>query len=83
MRLKTFQKGKCVIAGNPPKSDKIKLNPYDFIFGKKIQGFVGDEISINKNLNLFTKIINFYSKFNLNKLFKSYEFKDINKAIKD
>lgn len=76
-------KGKCVIAGNPPKNDKIKLNPYEFIFGKKIQGFAGDEVLINKNLDLFTKILNFHSKCNLNRFFKSYKFKDINKAIKD
>ena len=78
-----YDKGKCVIAGNPPFGDNLKLNPYDLIFGKNIDGFAGNNISIKKNLNLFVKIINFHKKKNFSKFFKLYELKNINLAIND
>lgn len=75
--------GICIIAGNTEKGQKINLDPYDIIFGKKIIGSIGGDINIEKNLSLFSKILkkfpllkNFFSK-------KKYKLKDINLAIND
>lgn len=75
--------GTCIIAGNAKKGQKINLNPYDVIFGKKIIGSIGGDINIEKNLLLFNKIL---KKFTLLKKFfskKRYNLKDINLALKD
>ena len=54
MQLKNLPNdGICVLAGNI-KKEKIRINPYDLIF-KKIFGFSGMDVSLEKNLNLYTK----------------------------
>lgn len=75
--------GVCIIAGNTEKGQKINLDPYDIIFGKKIIGSIGGDINIEKNLSLFSNIL---KKFPLLKNFfsnKKYKLKDINLAIND
>ena len=75
--------GSAILAGNLKKGNFIKLNPYDLIFGKKVYGFSGNDISLKKNMTYYSKII---KKINLNKLrsiFSVYKFININKAIQD
>lgn len=75
--------GIFVLAGNPKKGQKIKINPYDLIFGKKIFGFSGNDISLQKNINIYSKIIKRTGIKKLRKIYNSYFFKNINKAIED
>ena len=76
-------RGKFFIAGNPPKYKKIKINPYDIIFGKRIYGTIGGNISIQKNIKLFNKIVEknpyLFNKF----LKKNYKLNQINIAVND
>ncbi len=76
--------GKFIIAGNPKISDKIILNPYDIILGKKLIGTIGGDIDINNNIGLFNEIL-LSNKFIFNKLFCSniYNLSQINLALKD
>jgi S-(hydroxymethyl)glutathione dehydrogenase / alcohol dehydrogenase len=73
--------GKAYIAGNPAKGKNIKINPYEIIYGKKIYGSIGGDISIEKNIKLFDKIVEknpyLFNKF----VNKSYDLKKINLAI--
>lgn len=75
--------GIFVLAGNPKKGQKIKINPYDLIFGKKIFGFSGNDISLQKNIDIYSKILKQVGIKKLRKIYNSYFFKNINKAIED
>ncbi len=75
--------GLCVLAGNIKKGNTIQLNPYDLIFGKKIVGFSGNNVSLEKNIRIYHKLINKINFSKLRKIFKIYKFKNINNAIKD
>ena len=76
-------KGIVIIAGNIKKGNFIKLNPYDLIFGKKIFGFSGNDVSLEKNINTYSKIIKKVGFSKLRKFYKTYSFKMINRAIND
>jgi Zn-dependent alcohol dehydrogenase len=41
--------GKMIFASHPSKGEKIKLNPFDLIKGKKIFGSWGGDIDYEKN----------------------------------
>jgi S-(hydroxymethyl)glutathione dehydrogenase / alcohol dehydrogenase len=75
--------GTMVFAGNPKKGAKINLNPYDLIFGKKIYGFSGNDVSLEKNVNKYEKIIKKIGHKKIKSIFSTYRFKNINKAIQD
>ena len=76
-------KGKMIFAGNPQKGSKIKINPYDLIFGKNIYGFSGNDVSLEDNLQKYKKIINKIGYKKIQSIFSTYKFKDINLAIRD
>ena len=75
--------GICVLAGNAKKGDKIQINPYDLIFGKKIFGYSGMDVSLEKNLDTYAKIIKKTNIKKLRSLYRTYSLKQINKAIVD
>lgn len=75
--------GTCILAGNIKYGFKIKINPYDLIFGKKIFGFSGNDLPLDKNIKKYVRIINKINSKKLRKIFKNYKFKNINKAIID
>ena len=75
--------GLCILAGNTKRGNKIQINPYDLIFGKKIVGFSGMDVSLEKNLNSYTKILKKTNIRMLRSLFKTYSLKQINKAVVD
>lgn len=77
-------KGTFIIAGNPKISDKLDINPYDIILGKKLIGTVGGDVDITNNMDLFKKILLSDSSI-FNKLFCSniYKLSEINLAFKD
>ena len=75
--------GSMIFAGNTKKGDFIKLNPYDLIFGKKIFGFSGNNVSLEKNLKNYIKIIKKIHFKKISNIFSIYKFKNINNAILD
>ena len=77
------RKGTFVLAGNTKIGEKIKINPYDLIFGKKIHGFSGNDVSLEDNINDYSKIIKKLSFTKIRKVYKTYSFQNINLAIKD
>lgn len=76
--------GTFIIAGNPKISDKLVINPYEVILGKKLIGTVGGDIDINNNIDLFKDIL-LSNKHIFNKLFCTniYNLAEINLALKD
>jgi len=75
--------GTFVLAGNPKVGQKIKINPYDLIFGKKIHGFSGNDVSLEENINKYSKIVKKIGFSKIRSLYKTYSFKNINIAIND
>ena len=75
--------GKMIFASHPSKGKKIKLDPFDLIRGKKIIGSWGGDFDYEKNCMKIFKI--FRGIKNFDKLFqeKTYDFNQINYAIKD
>ena len=75
--------GKVIFASHPNKKNKIKLDPFDLILGKKISGSWGGQTKFVKNLSFMKKIIKKFK--NIDKLFfsKQYNLNEINKAIRD
>lgn len=75
--------GKLIFASHPKFNDKIIIDPYDLILGKKILGSWGGNINFKKDLKPLIKIIKFYK--NVENIYfpKLYKFEDINIAIND
>jgi len=48
--------GLCVLAGNLPKGEKIQIDPFDLIKGKKIIGTWGGGANIDRDVPLFANI---------------------------
>lgn len=76
-------KGSCILAGNVKYGFKINLNPYELIFGKKIFGFSGSDLPLDKNFKKYYQLIKKINYNKLRKVFKVYKFKKINQAIAD
>ena len=75
--------GSCILAGNIKHGLTIKFNPYELIFGKRIHGFSGNDLSLDKNINQYFRALKKINFNKLRKIFKIYKFNDINKAIYD
>ena len=75
--------GIMVFGSHPHKNKKIKLDPFDFIKGKKIYGSWGGGLDYEKNCNRIFKI--FRSIKNFDRLFNQniYSLDNINNAIQD
>jgi len=75
--------GKMIFASHPSKGKKIKLDPFDLIKGKKIFGSWGGGLDYEKDCSKIFKI--FTDIKNFDKIFKdtTYNFNEINLAIKD
>jgi len=75
--------GKMILAGNTKKGDYVRLNPYDLIFGKRIYGFSGNDVSLERNIKKYIKIVKKINFKKLRDIFSTYKFQNINKAILD
>lgn len=75
--------GKLIFASHPKKNDKIKIEPFELIKGKKIEGSWGGLTNFEKNIKDYEKIILMNKKIINEITHKLYTFKNINKAIKD
>lgn len=74
--------GLCVIAGNLSEGQKIHIDPFDFIKGKRIIGSWGGETQPDRDIPKFAKFA-IAGKLNLGKLIcRVYELEDINEALR-
>ena len=48
--------GMCVIAGNLPQGQKIEINPFDLILGKKIVGTWGGKSDIDRDVQAYVDL---------------------------
>jgi S-(hydroxymethyl)glutathione dehydrogenase / alcohol dehydrogenase len=72
-----------VIAGNLPQGQKISLNPFDLIKGKRIIGTWGGENEVDRDISMYVTMY-LAGKLNLEALItQSYNLEDINQAIED
>jgi len=75
--------GKAVIAGNVKKGEKISIDPYDLLYGKKILGTSIGETYKNEEIPDYAELY-LQGKLKLDKLVThKYKFEDINKAFED
>ncbi len=75
--------GILIIIGNSKLSSNIRINPFDFIKGKKIIGSYGGNFNPDRDIDRFYKVI---KKNNINiykQITKIIKLKEINKAFKD
>ena len=73
--------GLCVIAGNLPQGEKISINPFGLIQGKRIIGTWGGETLPDKDIPMYVNLF-FSERLNLKKLISyEYSLKDINDAL--
>ena len=75
--------GKLIFASHPKKSEKISIDPFELIKGKKIYGSWGGEVDYLKQKKTLFKI--FKGIKNVEKIFMDniYSFNNINRAISD
>jgi S-(hydroxymethyl)glutathione dehydrogenase/alcohol dehydrogenase len=74
--------GKVIFASHPPKKKFIKIDPFELIKGKKIEGSWGGNTNFNKNIDNFVKLIKKNRKLINYLTNKSFNFNLINKAIR-
>ena|SRR3990167_1590269 len=79
----TRRGGKCYFASHPAANEKITLDPFELICGKKIEGSWGGGCIPDRDIGLFDQ---YYQKglLPLNKLIsKKYTLTNINEAVSD
>jgi len=75
--------GFCVFASHPQSGDKIRLDPYDLICGKRIEGSWGGSSNPDRDIPKFAELYK-QGKLPLEKLLShTYKLDDINKALND
>jgi S-(hydroxymethyl)glutathione dehydrogenase/alcohol dehydrogenase len=75
--------GLCVFASHPRFGDRIKLDPFDFICGKKLEGSWGGESSPDRDLPKLGRLYR-DGRLPLERLLdRTYELEQINQALDD
>tara|TARA_B100001063_G_C16752642_1_gene551151 strand:+ start:586 stop:1659 length:1074 start_codon:yes stop_codon:yes gene_type:complete len=75
--------GLCVFASHPKFGDKISIDPFDLISGKRIIGSWGGDAQPDRDIPFFSKLY-LAGKLPLEKFIsKKYKLEDINSAIND
>ncbi len=75
--------GLCVFASHPPNGEKINIDPYDLICGKKIEGTWGGECDPDRDIPIFGELYR-SGKLPLEKLLSArYKIENINEALID
>lgn len=73
--------GLCVFVSHPRFGDHIRIDPFDLICGKKIQGSWGGDSQPDNDIPLFSSLFN-NGKFPLDRLAtKHYQLEEINHAV--
>jgi len=75
--------GRCIFASHPPAGEMIKLDPFELICGKSIEGSWGGATQPDHDLPLIVDIINKY-RLPVEKLLSNeYSLEEINQALDD
>ena len=75
--------GLCVLTGNLPDGERINLDPFDLIKGKRIVGTWGGESQPDRDIPLYVELY-LAGKLKLDMLIThEYRFEDINRAFDD
>ena len=75
--------GLCVLAGNPPFGERIAVDPFDLIRGKRLVGTWGGESELDGDVALYAKLYQ-TGKLKLAELITdTYRLGDINRALED
>jgi S-(hydroxymethyl)glutathione dehydrogenase/alcohol dehydrogenase len=75
--------GRCIFASHPPVGEMIKLDPFEFICGKSIEGSWGGATQPDHDLPIIVDIINKY-RLPVEKLLSNeYSLEQINQALDD
>jgi len=75
--------GLCVLAGNLPHGERISLDPFDLIKGKRIVGTWGGESRLDRDISLYVDLY-LAGKLMLDALIThEYRLEDINQAFDD
>ena len=78
-----FNGGLCVIAGHPDCKERIKIDPFDLIRGRKIEGSWGGECKPDRDISKYVKYYK-NGKFPLEKMISSiYPLEEINQALSE
>jgi S-(hydroxymethyl)glutathione dehydrogenase/alcohol dehydrogenase len=75
--------GRCVFASHPPVGDLIKLDPFELICGKSIEGSWGGATQPDQDLQVIVDIINKYQLPVEKLLSNEYSLEQINQALDD
>ncbi|WP_076417334.1 zinc-binding dehydrogenase [Colwellia sp. UCD-KL20] len=75
--------GKCIFASHPKNGDKIKLDPFELICGKQIQGSWGGASKPDQDIPIIVDIINKYQIPVEKLLSNEYSLEQINTALDD
>jgi len=75
--------GRCIFASHPPSGEQIKLDPFELICGKSIEGSWGGGSMPDQDLPIIVDIINKY-RLPVEKLLSNeYSLEEINQALDD
>jgi S-(hydroxymethyl)glutathione dehydrogenase/alcohol dehydrogenase len=75
--------GRCIFASHPPSGEQIKLDPFELICGKSIEGSWGGGSQPDQDLPIIVDIINKY-RLPVEKLLSNeYSLEQINQAFDD
>ncbi len=75
--------GKCIFASHPKQGDKISIDPFELICGKRIEGSWGGGSKPDKDIPIIADIINKYNLPVHKMLSKEYPLMEINDALDD
>ena len=75
--------GRCIFASHPPAGEVIKLDPFELICGKSIEGSWGGATNPDEDLPIIVDIINKYQLPVEKLLSNEYSLEEINQALDD
>lgn len=79
----TARGGRCIFASHPANGQKIQLDPFELICGKKIEGSWGGEAFPDRDIKRLSQIY-FEGALPLRKFFnRQYKLEEINQALDD
>jgi len=78
-----YNGGLCIVAGHPDCGERIQLDPFDLIRGKRIEGSWGGECQPDKDIPMYVKYLK-NGKLPLERMVsRIYSLKEINQALAD
>lgn len=76
-----YNRGECIIAGNPAFGERIQIDPFDLIKGRKIRGTWGGDTVPDRDIPLFAKMC-IEGRWDIKRLVShSFELSEVNEAF--